>query len=125
MSVFKREGSPFYQYDFTFMGRRFWGSTKLTNRRAAERCENKMRERLAQSRAGILDPEPPPFFAKFASEFLLRTQAELRPKSWKRYQSQLRALGLGLIERDSTKFAQMTSKGLSRQDCKGAVRRLQ
>lgn len=93
MSVFKREGSPFYQYDFTFMGRRFWGSTKLTNRRAAERCENKMRERLAQSRAGILDPEPPPFFAKFASEFLLRTQAELRPKSWKRYQVSIKSLG--------------------------------
>lgn len=92
MSVFKRGGSPFYQYDFTFLGRRFWGSTKLTNRKAAERYENRMRERLAQSRAGILDPEPPPLFAGFASEFLLRTKAELRPRSWKRYQSSLKSL---------------------------------
>jgi integrase len=92
MSVFKRKGSPFYQYDFTFMGRRFWGSTKLTNRRAAERCENKMREKLAQSRGGILDPEPPPFFADFASDFLVRTKPELRPRSWKRYETSLKSL---------------------------------
>jgi integrase len=92
MSVFKRDGSPFYQYDFVFMGRRFWGSTKLRNRKAAERYENKMRERLAQSRGGILDPEPPPLFAGFASEFLSRTKAELRPKAWKRYQVSLKSL---------------------------------
>jgi integrase len=92
MSVFKRGGSPFYQYDFTFMGRRFWGSTKLTNRKAAERYENKMREKLAQSRGGILDPAPPPFFADFASEFLQRTKAELRPRSWKRYQVSIKSL---------------------------------
>jgi integrase len=92
MSVFKREGSPFYQYDFVFMGRRFWGSTKLRNRKAAERYENKMREKLAQSRGGILEPEPPPLFGGFASEFLSRTKAELRPKAWKRYQVSLKAL---------------------------------
>jgi integrase len=94
MSVFKREGSPFYQYDFTFMGRRVWGSTKLTNRKAGERYENKLREKLAHSRAGILDPEPPPLFVNFASEFLLRTKSELRPKSWKRYQVSLKSLRL-------------------------------
>lgn len=92
MSVFKRKGSPFYQYDFTFMGRRLWGSTKLTNRKAAERYENKMREKLAQSRGGILDPEPPPWFADFASEFLQRTKAELRPRSSKRYQVSVKSL---------------------------------
>lgn len=92
MSVFKRQGSPFYQYDFTFLGRRFWGSTKLTNRKAAERYENKMREKLAQSRGGILDPEPPPSFSNFAAEFLQRTKAELRPRSWKRYQVSIKSL---------------------------------
>jgi len=92
MSVFKRGDSPFYQYDFTFMGRRLWGSTKLTNRKAAERYENKIREKLAQSRAGIVDPEPPPFFANFSSEFLLRTNSELLPRSWKRYQVSLKSL---------------------------------
>jgi len=92
MSVFKRENSPFYQYDFVFMGRRFWGSTKLANRKAAERFVSKMREKLAQSRGGILDPEPPPLFATFSLEFLTRTEAELRPKSWKRYQVSLNSL---------------------------------
>lgn len=92
MSVFKREGSLFYQYDFVFMGRRFWGSTKLTNRKAAERYETKMRERLAQSRGGILEPDPPPLFLHFASEFLSRTRAELRPRAWKRYQVSLKSL---------------------------------
>lgn len=92
MSVFKRGDSPFYQYDFTFLGRRLWGSTKLTNRKAAERYENRMREKLAQSRGGILDPEPPPRFVDFASEFLNRTRAELRPKSWIRYQVSINSL---------------------------------
>ena len=92
MSVFKRKSSPFYHYDFLFMGRRFWGSTKLRNRKAAVRFVSKMQEKLAQSRGGVLGPEPPPFFAAFAAEFLVRTQAELRPKSWTRYQVSLNKL---------------------------------
>ncbi len=90
--MFKRRGSPFYQYDFVFKGRRCWGSTKLTNRIAAQRYENKLRERLAQSRAGILDPDPPPLFSDFAEEFMERTKPELRPKSWLRYQVSLKSL---------------------------------
>ena len=92
MSVFKRLSSPYYQYDFVFMGRRFWGSTKLKNRKAAERFVSKLREKLAQSRGGILDPEPPPLFAPFASDFLKRSEAELRPKAWKRYEVSLKSL---------------------------------
>jgi integrase len=92
MSVFKREGSPFYQYDFIFKGRRCWGSTKLTNRIAAERYESKLRERLAQSRAGILDPEPPPMFGEFADEFLERTKMEMRPNTSRGYRVSLGSL---------------------------------
>lgn len=92
MSIFKREGSPFYQFDFVFKGRRCWGSTKLTNRTAAERYENKLREKLALSRAGILDPEPPPFFGAFADEFIKRTKGEMRPNTSRCYSTSLRSL---------------------------------
>lgn len=39
MSVFKSKKSPYYQYDFQWQGRRFFGSTKRTNRREAEAVE--------------------------------------------------------------------------------------
>lgn len=70
MSVFKITGSPFYQFDFVFKGRRCRGSTKLTNKTAAQRYENNLREKLAKQRGGILDPEPPPLFKTFAEQFL-------------------------------------------------------
>lgn len=92
MSIFKRKGSPFYQYDFVFNGRRCWGSTKLTNRIAAERCENKLREKLAKDRAGILDPEPPPFFSAFADEFVEHTKLEMRPNTSRCYRVSLKSL---------------------------------
>ncbi len=92
MSVFKRRGSPFYQYDFVFRGRRCWGSTKMTNRIAAERCEHNLRERLRKDRAGILDPEPPPFFSVFAGEFLERTKNEMRPNTSRFYRISLASL---------------------------------
>jgi integrase len=48
MSVFKREGSPFYYYEFVIKGRRFIRSTKTTSRRDAERVE---REAIEQAKA--------------------------------------------------------------------------
>jgi integrase len=92
VSVFRREGSPYYVYDFIFKGRRCRGSTKLTNKIAAGRYENNLREKLAKSRAGILDPEPPPLFKAFAEQFLERTKNEMRPKSTRRYGVSLKAL---------------------------------
>lgn len=85
MSVFKREGSPYYVYDFIFKGRRCRGSTKLTNKIAARRCENNLRERLAKRRAGILDPEPPPLFKTYAEQFLECTRNEIRPNTSRCY----------------------------------------
>ncbi len=95
MSVFKLKNkkSPYYQYDFVFKGRRCWGSTKLTNRIAAGRYENKLRERLAQSRAGmILDPELPPLFRDFGEEFLGHTKSEMRPNTSRCYRVSLGSL---------------------------------
>jgi integrase len=92
MSIFKRKGSSYYQYDFIFRGRRCWGSTKLTNRTAAERYENKLRDKLAQSRAGILDPDPPPIFSAYADDFIVRAKSGLRPKSSLRYEVSIKTL---------------------------------
>lgn len=92
MSVFKRKGSPFYVYDFVFKGRRCRGSTKLTNKIAAGRYENNLREKLAKSRAGILDPEPPPLFKAFAEQFIERTRNEMRPNTSRCYGVSLKSL---------------------------------
>jgi integrase len=92
VSVFRREGSPFYVYDFVFKGRRCRGSTKLTNKIAAGRYENNLREKLAKSRAGILDPEPPPLFKTFADQFIERTKNEMRPNTSRCYRISLKSL---------------------------------
>jgi integrase len=92
VSVFRREGSPYYVYDFIFKGRRCRGTTKLTNRIAAGRYENNLREKLAKSRAGILDPEPPPFFKGFAEQFLERTKNEMRPNTSRCYGVSIKSL---------------------------------
>lgn len=92
MSVFRRKGSPYYVYDFIFKGRRCRGTTKLTNKIAAGRYENNLREKLAKSRAGILDPEPPPLFRVFADQFLERTKSEMRPNTSRCYGVSLKSL---------------------------------
>jgi integrase len=55
MAVVKDKRSPFWRYDFQIGGRRFYGSTKRTNRREAEAVERAEREKakrhLAQVRA--------------------------------------------------------------------------
>jgi integrase len=92
VSVFRRKGSPYYVYDFLFKGRRCRGTTKLTNKIAAGRYENNLREKLAKSRAGILDPEPPPLFKAFAEQFIERTKNEMRPNTSRCYGVSLKSL---------------------------------
>jgi integrase len=45
MSVFKDRRSPFWRYDFQIGGRRFFGSTKCTSKREAEKVEAAEREK--------------------------------------------------------------------------------
>lgn len=45
MSVYKDPRSPFWQFDFQWRGHRFHGSTKVTNRKAAEAVERAEREK--------------------------------------------------------------------------------
>src|SRR5437879_6299383 len=92
MSLYKRPDSEFYWYSFFFGGRRYPGSTKHRSLRAAERVENTLKSKLANSRFGIEELKPVPLFGNFADEFLERVRPELRPKSYSRYMDSLKAL---------------------------------
>jgi len=61
VSVFKVKRSPYYQFDFQFSSRRFYGSTECTTRREAEKFEALEREKakaltkaMAWSRTSLL-----------------------------------------------------------------------
>lgn len=92
MSVFKRKGSPYYRYDFLFEGRRYQGSTRLTNRIAAQRAEDVLRGRLAERRAGIVEAKPVPVFKDFAPRFLEMVKPEIRPNTHRSYSISVRNL---------------------------------
>jgi integrase len=92
MSLYKRPDSGVYWYEFLFGGRRYRGSTKHVNLRAAEKHENILKVKLANSRSGIVEHKPVPLFGKFADEFLKRVKSELRPKSYSRYVDSLKSL---------------------------------
>jgi len=92
MAVFKRLDSKFYQYEFVFEGRRYRGSTKHKNKKAAATHEDILKAKLANSRSGIMERKPIPVFKTFAEEFLKRAKPELRHKSWLRYEVSVRNL---------------------------------
>src|SRR5215831_14050389 len=48
VSLYRDRRSPFWQYDFTWRGHRFFGSTKATTRREAEKVEAAEREKAKQ-----------------------------------------------------------------------------
>lgn len=52
MSVYKSPKSRFWQYDFKIEGRRFFGSTGQTTRRAAEKFEERKRREVGEGRYG-------------------------------------------------------------------------
>lgn len=47
MSVYRPKGSPYFHFDFQFRGKRYYGSTNLTSRRAAEQFEGRERQKAA------------------------------------------------------------------------------
>lgn len=53
MSLYKKQGSPYWQYDFTRNGRRYAGSTRRTTRREAEAVERKLKR---DAERGLLAP---------------------------------------------------------------------
>ena len=90
--IYKRADSRFYWYEFTFGGRKYQGSTKLTNRVAAERVEAVLKANLAQARFGIQEPRPVPFFRDFAKRFLEKVRPGLRPNTVRGYEIAIRNL---------------------------------
>ena len=64
MSVFKRDGSVIYSYDFRFRGRRFSGSTGKTNKREADQFEKARQE---EARNSEIDTNKPLSFSAAAS----------------------------------------------------------
>lgn len=52
MSVYKRPGSPYFHFDFRRQGRRFYGSTGVETRRAAEAVERGLKEKAARGELG-------------------------------------------------------------------------
>src|SRR5208283_824677 len=55
MSLYKKSGSRFFWYAFTFNGRRIQKSTKAENRREAENIEKAAWTQLARGEVGIAD----------------------------------------------------------------------
>jgi integrase len=55
MSVYKKEGSKFFWYGFTFKGRRVQRSSKATNQREAENIEKAAWTQLARGEVAIAD----------------------------------------------------------------------
>jgi integrase len=93
MSLYKRPDSGVYWYEFLFGGRRYRGSTKHTNCRAAERVENTLKIKLANSRSGIEELKPVPAFRDFSKRFLEMVKPELRPRGgYHTYESSVRIL---------------------------------
>jgi integrase len=104
MSLYKRPDSGVYWYEFLFGGRRYRGSTKHTNLRAAERVENTLKTKLANSRFGIEELKPAPLFRDFAPRFLEMVGPELKPKASLRY-----AVSVGLPDAKKEKLARNLS----------------
>lgn len=67
MSVFKREGSPFYHYRFMYGGRRYTGSTNESGPHKARQVENAKMEAV---RRGEIITGRAPFLRDFAKQFL-------------------------------------------------------
>lgn len=60
MSVYKKKGSPYWQFDFQYRGHRFYGSTKTARRRRAvaiERAERKRAKQIAATGESLLNYE--------------------------------------------------------------------
>ncbi len=93
MSVFKRPDSRYYWYDFLFEGRRCQGSTKMANRKAADRVEAVLKTRLAEGRVGIVERKPVPRLSDYQEHFLQVIGLDRKPRTVAFYRTCLGNLG--------------------------------
>jgi integrase len=113
MSLYKRTDSEFYWYRFLFGGRLYQGSTKHKNVRAAERVENTLKTKLANSRFGIEELKPVPLLREFAKDFLERVKSEIRDNTLRGYRV---SLGLSKDSKEEREGALLDWFGSKRLD---------
>ncbi len=89
MSIYKRADSGLYWYDFEFQGRRFQGSTKMRNRKAAARIEAAVKTRLAEGRVGIVDRKLAPLLREYIPHFLEVVALGRKPRTSRFYKKHL------------------------------------
>lgn len=65
MSVFHREGSPFYWYEFQFKGQPYRGSTKETDKREAEKFERAERQNVINGKRNVAGHSVADIFARY------------------------------------------------------------
>src|ERR1700722_12366442 len=80
--IFKRSGSPYYWYDFTFDGQRFRGSTKQTPKAAANQYAAELSTRAREDGPPSL-PKRIPYFRDYVVVFInyIYKHNGLAPKS--------------------------------------------
>jgi integrase len=80
--IFKRSGSPYYWYDFTFDGQRFRGSTKQTTKAAANQYAAELSTRAREDGPPSL-PKRIPYFRDYVVVFInyIYKHNGLAPKS--------------------------------------------
>lgn len=86
MALYKRPGSKYFWFKFTFDGRLFQQSTKCKNRRDAETVESAYRTELALGRIGIKPKPKAPTFKQAADDFLKWSEVNhaQKPNSYRR-----------------------------------------
>jgi len=89
MSIYKRADSGLYWYRFEFGGRLYQGSTKMRNRKAAERIEAVIKTRLAEGRVGILERKPAPLLREYLPHFLEVVALGCKPRTGRFYKKHL------------------------------------
>jgi integrase len=96
MSIYKR--GEFYWYKFMWYGKLVRESTKQGNGQVARNMESAHRTSLAKGEVGIRDREPIPTLEAFLTDRLKpwakSAFSESRPKTWKWYRNETRALCL-------------------------------
>jgi integrase len=79
--IYRRPDSRYYWYDFLFEGKRCQGSTKMTNRKAADRVEAVLKTRLAEGRVGIVERRPVPRLSDYEEHFLQVIGLDRKPRT--------------------------------------------
>lgn len=92
--LFKRKGSPFWQFDFRFRGTRHQGTTHLKNKEKAESWVAKFRADLALGIVGLKHIDPPPILKAFLEgPFLADVQQNCRaPRTKLFYKEKVKVL---------------------------------